>query len=315
MEQTLRVLIIEDNDDDVLLILRELRRTNGFQIVHEVVKNEAEIRRALTEKTWDIIVCDYFLESFDAPRVLTLLDHLGIDVPFILVSGKADDDVADASLRIRGVHEFVSKSKLSRLGPVIHRELRLYHGYDEMIRAWARALELRDHETRGHSDRVVEMTVELARRMGVAESEIVHIRRGALLHDIGKLGISDSILLKKEKLTADEMTVMKGHSIIGFELLHKIEVLKPSLKLVLHHHERWNGSGYPLGLQGSDIPLAARIFAVVDVYDALTSDRPYHEAMTHNVALEYIKAEANTSFDPQVVEQFVELLEESNHVG
>ena len=152
------------------------------------------------------------------------------------------------------------------------------------------------------------MSMELARRMGVAESEIVHIRRGALLHDIGKLGISDSILLKKEKLTADEMTVMKGHSIIGFELLHNIEVLQHSLKLVLHHHERWNGSGYPLGLRGSEIPLAARIFAVVDVYDALTSDRPYHEAMTHDVALEYIKAEASISFDPQVVEQFVEMV-------
>jgi putative nucleotidyltransferase with HDIG domain len=308
MEQTLRVLIIEDNDDDVLLIVRELKRANGFQIVHEVVRNEVEIRRALTEKTWDIIVCDYFLQAFDAPRVLTMLEHLGIDVPFILISGKASDDVADASLRIRGVHEFVSKNKLSRLGPVIHRELRLYNGYDEMIRAWARALELRDHETRGHSDRVVEMTVELARKMGIAESEIIHIRRGALLHDIGKLGISDSILLKKEKLTADEMTVMKGHAIIGFELLHKIEVLKPSLKLVLHHHERWNGSGYPLGLQGSDIPLAARIFAVVDVYDALTSDRPYHEAMSHDLALDYITSESNMSFDPQVVDQFVEMV-------
>lgn len=308
MEQTLRVLLIEDNDDDVVLILRELKRANGFQIVHEVAKNEPEIRRALTQKTWDIIVCDYFLEGFDAPRVLTMLEQLGIDIPFILVSGQAGDDLADASLRIRGVHEYVDKSRLSRLAPVIHRELRLYNGYDEMIRAWARALELRDHETRGHSDRVVEMTVELARKMGIAESEIVHIRRGALLHDIGKLGISDAILLKKEKLTADEMTVMKGHSIIGYELLHKIEVLQPSLKLVLHHHERWNGSGYPLGLHGSEIPLPARIFAVVDVYDALTSDRPYHEAMTHDVALEYIKSEANTSFDPQVVDQFVEMV-------
>ena len=308
MEQTLRVLIIEDNEDDVFLILRELRRANGFQIVHEVVRNEVEIHKALTEKTWDIIVCDYFLQGFDAPRVLTMLENLGIDIPFILVSGKDIGDVADASLRIRGVHEFVSKNRISRLGSVIHRELRLYSGYDEMIRAWARMLELRDHETRGHSDRVVEMTVELARKMGVSESEIVHIRRGALLHDIGKLGISDAILLKKEKLTSDEMTVMKGHSIIGFELLQNIEVLKHSLKLPLHHHERWDGTGYPFGLRGTEIPLAARIFAVVDVYDALTSNRPYHEAVSHQVAMDYIQQEAGHAFDPDVVSKFVEMV-------
>jgi putative nucleotidyltransferase with HDIG domain len=309
MEQTLRVLIIEDNENDVLLILRELKRANGFTIIHEAVSTEGEIRKALTSETWDIIICDYFLSGFDAPRVLVILENLGIDVPFILVSGRADNDVADASLRIRGVHEYVNKNKLSRLGPVIHRELRVYNGYDEMIRAWSSALELRDHETRGHSDRVVDMTIRLSRLMGVAESEIVHIRRGALLHDIGKIGIRDDILLKRGKLTDEEMETMKGHTVIGFEMLKNIEVLKRSLDIPLHHHERWNGTGYPSGLMGSEIPLPARIFAVVDVYDALTSDRPYHEAITHHVALEYIKGERNISFDPEVVDKFVEMVE------
>lgn len=309
MEQTLRVLVIEDNANDVVLILRELQRANGFQIVHEAVSTEKEIRTALTQKTWDIIICDYFLTGgFDAPRVLTMLDQLGIDVPFILVSGRADDDVADASLRIRGVHEYVNKNKLSRLGPVIHRELRLYNGYDEMITAWSSALELRDHETQGHSERVVGMTIRLARLMGVAESEIVHFRRGATLHDIGKIGISDSILLKKEKLTDTEMEIMKGHTMIGYEMLRKIDVLRRALDIPLYHHERWNGVGYPFGLQGSAIPLSARIFAVVDVYDALTSDRPYHAAATKDVAMEYIKAEAGISFDPDVVKKFVEMV-------
>ena len=308
MEQTLRVLLIEDSDDDVQLILRELRRANGFQIVHEVARSEEEIRSALTSKTWDVIVCDYFLSGYDAPRVITLLEHLGIDIPFILVSGLATDDLAESSLRIRGVHEYVSKDRLSRLGPVLHRELRLYSGYDEMIRAWASALELRDLETRGHSERVVEMTVELARRMGIAESEIIHIRRGALLHDIGKLGISDSILLKKGKLSDQEMETMRGHTMIGYELLRKIEVLKRSLDIPLHHHERWNGTGYPLGLQGKEIPLSARIFAVVDVYDALISDRPYHEAMAPDLALDYIQQESSRLFDPDVVRAFVEMV-------
>ena len=314
MEQTLRVLIIEDNEDDVLLILRELKRANGFSIIHELAANEADIRRALTTKTWDIIICDYFLQGFDAPRVLVMLEHLGVDVPFILVSGKTDDDVADASLRIRGVHEYVNKNKLSRLGPVIHRELRVHNGYDEMIRAWSQALEVRDHETRGHSERVVEMTVKLARQMGIPELEIVHIRRGATLHDIGKIGIPDSILLKRDKLTDEEWEIMKGHTVLGFEMLRRIEVLRRSLEIPLHHHERWAGNGYPYGLLGAEIPLPARIFAVVDVFDALTSDRPYHEAMVQERAMEYIKSEANKSFDPDVVKAFVKMMEGERYV-
>lgn len=312
MDQTLRVLIIEDNQDDVALILRELKRANGFTIVHEVASREYEIRAALMYKTWDLILCDYFLPGMDAPRILSLMDHLGVDVPFILVSGKADPDLAAAAQRIRGVHEFVSKDRLSRLGPIIHRELMLYQGYDEMIRAWAAVLELRDLETHGHSERVVEMTLQLARRMGTAESEIVHIRRGVLLHDIGKLAVPDSILLKPGPLTDEEMTVMRGHPLIGFELLKKIEVLKRSLQITLHHHERWNGSGYPLGLQGTEIPLPARMFAVVDVYDALASERPYHEAVKHEVAVEFIRQHANILFDPDVVAHFIQQMAGEN---
>ena len=308
MEQTLRVLIIEDNENDVFFILRELKRANGFTIIHEAVSDEPAIRRALTSKTWDVIVCDYFLPGFDAPRVLSLLDHLGVDVPFILISGKVSDDVADASLRIKGVHEYVSKDKLSRLGPVIHRELRVYKGYDDMIKAWSSALELRDLETRGHSDRVVEATVELARRMGVTETEIVHIRRGAILHDVGKLGIPDGILLKRGTLTEEEMTIMRGHTVIGFELLQHIELLKRCLEIPLSHHERWDGSGYPYGLKGNEIPFSARIFAVVDVYDALTNDRPYREAADRNVAMEFIQEQSGTLFDPEVVRHFVEMI-------
>jgi response regulator RpfG family c-di-GMP phosphodiesterase len=308
VEQTLRFLIIEDNDDDVQLILRELRRANGFRIIHEAVATEAKIRQALTQKSWDFVISDYFLQGFDAPRVSSILEHLGIDIPFILVSGKSEEEMADAALRIRGVYEYVSKKRLYRLGPLIHRALRHYEGYDQMIRAWASALELRDLETRGHSDRVVERTVQLARAMEIAESEIVHIRRGALLHDIGKLGVPDSILLKKGPLTDEEMERMKTHSLIGFEFLRKIKILERALEIPLHHHERWNGSGYPLGLQGIEIPLAARIFAVVDVYDALTSERPYREAWVHQVAMDYIRSESAKSFDPQVVKKFVELV-------
>lgn len=308
MEQTLRVLIIDDNDNDVHLILRELRRVNGFQIVHEVARTEAEIRTALTQRTFDIIICDYFLSGYDAPRILILLETLGIDVPFILVSGKADQDVADAAMRIRGVHEFVSKDRLSRLGSVIHRELRVYRGYDAMIKAFTAILELRDLETSGHSERVTDLTVRLARRMGIAESEIVHIRRGAMLHDVGKIGIRDDILLKPGPLTEEERTTMQGHPIIGFELLKPIEILQRSLEIPLHHHEKWNGSGYPLKLTGAEIPLPARIFSVIDVYDALVSDRPYHDALTHQGALDHIRAQSGIAFDPAIVQAFLDMI-------
>lgn len=308
MEQTLRVLILEDNEDDVLLILHEIRNLNGFEIAHEAVSTEPEIRKALTEKSWDLIICDYFLTGFDAPRVLVLIDRLGIDVPFVMTSGLADEDMATAALRISGVHEYVSKRNLGRLRQVVKRELLVYKSLEETIKAWSSVLELRDLETRGHSDRVVELTVQLARRMEIAESEIIHIRRGALLHDIGKLGVPDSILLKKGPLTDEEWVVMKSHTLFGFELLRKIEILERALDIPLHHHEKWNGTGYPEGKQGSEIPLPARIFAVIDVYDALTSDRPYHEAVAHDVALEHIQSEANKSFDPQVVEEFVKMV-------
>lgn len=307
MEQTLRTLIIDDNEDDVELILRELRRADGFKIVHEVARNQAEIRLALTHRTWDVIICDYFLPGFDAPRVLVMMEHLGIDVPFVLVSGKADPDLADAALRIGGVHEYVSKNNLSKLGPVLKRELRVYRAFDAMVKAWAAVLEIRDLETRGHSERVVDLTMQLARRLGIAESEIVHLRRGALLHDVGKLGIRDEILLKRGVLTEQERITMRGHPLIGFELLREIEVLRPSLQIPLHHHEAWNGSGYPLGLEGAEIPLPARIFTVVDVFDALTHDRPYHEAMTRQAALQYIQEQAGILFDPEVVEKFLEM--------
>ena len=306
--QTLRVLLIEDNPDDVVLILRELRRANGYRIVHHVARTATEIQEALVHQTFDLIICDYFLESYDAPRVLGLLEHLGIDVPFILVSGKADQDLADTALGLRGVHEFVNKNRLSRLGPVIHRELRLYNGYDAIIKTFTRILELRDLETSHHAERVTDLTVRLARRMGIAESEIVHIRRGAMLHDIGKIGIKDEVLLKPGPLTDDERVTMQGHPLIGFELIKPVEILQRSLEIPLYHHEKWNGTGYPLKLTGAEIPLPARIFAVVDVYDALVSDRTYHEAITRQGALAYIKEQSGIAFDPAVVQAFLDMI-------
>ncbi len=182
--------------------------------------------------------------------------------------------------------------------------------YDATIEGWARALELRDRETEGHAQRVVRLTLALARRLGVPEERLVHIRRGALLHDIGKLGVPDRILHKPGPLTEEERLIMQRHPVLGYEMLKDIEYLQPALIIPLFHHERWDGSGYPRGLKGEQIPLEARIFAVVDVYDALRSDRPYRPAWTREQALAFIREQSGKLFDPQVVAAFLSLIEE-----
>jgi len=189
-----------------------------------------------------------------------------------------------------------------------HTDLML--AYDATIEGWSRALELRDKETEGHTERVTEMTLALARAFGIGEEEITHIRRGALLHDIGKISIPDAILLKPGKLTDEEMALMREHPRRAYEMLLPIEYLRPALDIPYCHHERWDGTGYPRGLKGEDIPLAARLFAIVDVYDALTSDRPYRKAWSRDDALEYIRQQAGVCFDPRVVEMFLRMVTE-----
>lgn len=181
----------------------------------------------------------------------------------------------------------------------------LIMAYDATIEGWARALDFRDKETEGHSRRVTELTVRIARAIGVTEKEIIHIRRGALLHDIGKLGVPDSILLKPGKLTDEEWVIMKRHPEIAYNILSPVTFLKQALDVPYCHHERWDGTGYPRGLKGEQIPLSGRIFAVVDVWDALRSDRPYRSAWSEEKTIEHIKSLAGTHFDPIVVEGFL----------
>jgi HD-GYP domain-containing protein (c-di-GMP phosphodiesterase class II) len=184
----------------------------------------------------------------------------------------------------------------------------LARAYDATLAGWSRALELRDEETEGHSARVTRLTLQLARAMGLSEEDLVHIRRGVLVHDIGKMGIPDSILLKPGALDAAEWEVMRWHPVYAHEMLAPISFLRHALAIPFCHHEKWDGTGYPRGLKGEDIPLAARIFAVVDVWDALTSNRPYRSAWTRDQVREYIRAHTGTHFDPQVVEKFLQIV-------
>ncbi|GGS42399.1 HD domain-containing phosphohydrolase [Deinococcus knuensis] len=187
----------------------------------------------------------------------------------------------------------------------------LSSAYERTIEGWARALDFRDRETEGHSQRVTELTVALARRMGVPPDELVHVRRGALLHDIGKMGIPDSILLKPGQLDENEWRVMRRHPDMALELLEPIEFLRPALDIPHAHHEKWNGAGYPRGLKGEQIPLSARIFAVIDVWDALRHDRPYRPAWDEARARALIEAESGVHFDPQVARAFLDWLTEA----
>ncbi len=181
--------------------------------------------------------------------------------------------------------------------------------YDATIQGLSRALDLRDKETEGHTQRVVELTVRLARAFGMMESELVHVRRGALLHDMGKMGIPDSILLKPSALTEDEWKIMRLHPQYAYDMFSPIEYLRPALDIPFYHHEKWDGTGYPEGLKGDEIPLSARLFAIVDVWDALTSERPYRPAWSKEKALAHIREQSGKHFDPRAVDMFFALLQ------
>lgn len=189
---------------------------------------------------------------------------------------------------------------------------KISEAYDQTLEVLAGTLEMRDIDTEEHSRRVTDLTVRLAEKMGASEEEIENMYRGALLHDIGKISIPDSVLLKEGPLSEDEWKVMKTHPTTAYEVLSQVEYLRPSLDIPYCHHERWNGSGYPRGLKGEEIPLAARIFAVVDVYDALTSDRPYRKAWSKEKTVEYLLENSGKLFDPAVIEKFLEILRVSS---
>lgn len=327
----IRLLLVEDSDDDALLIARVLSNA-GYTLTHERIETEAEFVEALKQEEWDVILADYSLPSFGAVRALQIIHDLGIDIPFVVVTGTISEEEA-VKLMHAGAHDYIIKGRYERLSPVIAREHRaqlvrsrerqteadlraalnslrvtndaLSAAPDELAAAFARALERRDKETEGHSQRVTTMTVRLARLMGISDIELIDIRRGALLHDIGKIGIPDSILLKPGPLTEDEWLIMRQHPVYAYEMLSPIIYFRESLDIPYYHHEKFDGSGYPRGLVGEKIPLSARIFSIIDTFDALRRERPYKPAFTLEQTLEEIRSLSGSSFDPVVVKSFL----------
>ena len=332
MATPLRVLIVEDSADDAELLAGELRR-GGYDLQFERVDSRQSMVEALSRQTWDLVASDHAMMQFDSDAALDILKASGADIPFLIVSGTIGEERAVQAMKA-GASDYIVKGHLARLIPVVQRELadvearrarhaaeqalrdreqhavlELAAAYEATLEGWAHALDLRDRATEGHSRRVTDLTVRLARKAGVSEAECVHIRRGALLHDIGKMGIPDSILRKPAPLSPDEWAIMRRHPEHARALLAPIEYLVPAMDIPYCHHEKWDGSGYPRGLKGEEIPLAARLFAVVDVWDALRSERPYSPAWSDEETFEYLKSAAGTHLDPTATAMFIELLD------
>ncbi len=219
----------------------------------------------------------------------------------IFVTPTGNDEVAELA---QSFNKMVNSLQISK-SELIRAHEDTIQAYDRTIEGWCKALELRDNVTEGHTQRVTDLTLLIAREMGVDKKNLVHIRRGALMHDIGKMAIPDSILKKPSSLTSYEWNEMRRHPSYAYEMLSQISYLEPSLAIPYCHHEKWDGTGYPRGIKGREIPLEARIFAVADVWDAIRSDRPYREAMPAAKALHYIEENRGRHFDPQVVDAFM----------
>ena len=319
-----RILVIDD-ESIARITIEALLAAENYEMYF--AENGQEGIQIATEIKPDIILLDVMmpgLNGFETCKRIRSMPELA-EVPILLVTALDDRESRMNGLQ-SGADDFITKpydifelqiriqnmTRLNRYRLLIekrkeseklHQEL--LEAYDLTIEGWSSALDLRDKETEGHTRRVSETTVKMARLMGLGEDECLHIKRGALLHDVGKLGIPDSILLKPGPLSDEEWGVMRKHPEYAFEWLSKIDYLKKAMEIPHYHHERWDGSGYPEGLKGEQIPLAARIFAIIDVYDALTSNRPYRSAMSPDEVRRYIREHTGSHFDPNLVEVFL----------
>ncbi len=322
-------ILIVDDEISGLHTLESILDGQGYQIVMAQSGPEAlEKTRALLP---DVILLDVMMPGMDGFEVCRSIrnDPLLAEIPIIMLT--ALDDRKSLLIGLEsGADDYITKpydryelrarllgiTRLNRYRKLLNERAnleeaheKLLSAYDATIEGWSHAMDLRDKETEGHTLRVTELSEKLGKIMGIENEELVYMRRGSLLHDIGKLGVPDAILLKPDKLTDEEWVIMHQHPKYAYDMIQPIEYLRPALDIPYCHHEKWDGSGYPRGLKGNDIPLQARIFAIIDVWDALTSDRPYRPAWDRKKVLEYIKNQSGKHFDPHVVDQFIKMME------
>jgi response regulator RpfG family c-di-GMP phosphodiesterase/signal transduction histidine kinase len=332
-EAALNIILLEDSALDAELIEQELLQA-GLDFSLDRVATREGFVSALEGEPPDLILSDYRLPAFDGLSALRIARKRWPEVPFVFVSGKLGEEMAIETLK-RGATDYVLKDRLSRLAPAVRRALaeavehrslqtaekesrqlftalknshaELQQAYEATIRGWCRALEMRDRITDGHNERVADITLKLAEAFGVGTTEAQHMRRGAMLHDIGTMAIPDAILNKPTPLNRQEWSLIRRHPQFALDLLSPIEYLRPALEIPYNHHERWDGSGYPRALAGEQIPFSARLFAVVDVWDVMRSPRAHRCALCDSEVFDHLSQAAGTLFDPVVVEQFLKL--------
>lgn len=316
-DQPVNVLIVDD-DDLVRETLQFVLEDADYQVFP--ASNAIEALGLLASQPVDMILSDIFMPGMNGFELLRQIKQRRPDVPVVLITGFANIEMARHALK-EGAVDFITKPynvseipilverNLTRVGidnivkETLHAEIQ--KTYRATMEALLAALDTRDTETEGHSERVAAYTMMMAEKLDLTPEELTSIERGALLHDIGKIGVPDSILYKPGPLNDQEWEVMKQHPIDGYRMCMKVELLQPAAPIVLHHHERWDGKGYPHGLSGEQIPLGARLFAIADTLDAITSDRPYRKAQSFEKACEEIEQCSGKQFDPTIVEIFL----------
>ena len=328
MNETKSTILIVDDEPAGRETLESILEPEGYHLV--LAENGYQAIEQAKSIQPDVILLDVMMPGMDGFEVCRLIrseKHLA-EVPIIFLTALDDRQSFMKGLE-SGADDYISKpvdryelrarllgiTRLNRYRKLLderrnleeaHKQLLL--AYDETIEGWSLAMDLRDKETEGHTRRVTQLTLKLAESFGIHDEELIHIRRGALLHDMGKLGIPDAVLHKPDKLTDAEWEVMRKHPQFAYDMLYPIEYLRPALDIPFCHHEKWDGSGYSRGLKGDEIPMSARLFAVVDVWDALTSDRPYRRAWSEEETLKYLREQSGRHFDPQVVDLFFQVV-------
>jgi putative nucleotidyltransferase with HDIG domain len=325
-----KILIVDDEDAIRSLFVEALEEL-GYRC--DVAANGLEaLEKFYRVKDYDVVLLDIQMPKLNGIETLKKLKAYSPDLSIIMVSASRDIENVRAALK-EGAYDYVFKPfNVTDVDTVIRRaiersnlirankdyqknlEKKVLEQTEELVRAYSGtleamilALDLREHETGYHSYRVTEYALNLGKHMKLTDEQLSIIAKGALLHDIGKIGVPDNILLKPDKLTDEEWELMRKHAEFGYELLQKIDFLEESAKIVHTHHERYDGQGYPAGLSGEDIPLGARIFSVVDALDAMTSRRTYRKAIPFEDAVEKIAEASGTQFDPEVIDVFVKI--------
>jgi putative nucleotidyltransferase with HDIG domain len=337
-----RILVVDDENHVRSMIGATLER-QGYDV--QLAASGREALQLLDQNTFDLVLTDIVMQDGNGIVLLDRIHGKQPNLPVVMVTAIHDISVAIDAMR-RGAYDYLLKPfEREHLMATVTRALEhrqalqethtyqqnleqvvrartemlrqamedLEHSYDITLEALGDALDLKDSETEGHSKRVTAYTIALARAMGISPSEIKVIARGAFLHDIGKMAIPDEILRKPAALTAEEQDVMREHCTRGFNILRKIPFLAEAAEIVCSHQEHFDGSGYPNGLTGGEIPIGARIFSVADTLDAITSDRPYRKASSFDAAREEILRCSGTQFDPSVVEIFLKIPNELWH--